>query len=212
MNESDSKSNTRERLIQAAGEVFAEHGFRAATIREISKRANANVAAVNYHFGDKESLYAAVLKGALITAVRMYPPDMGLKENPTPEEELWAFIRSLLLRILDEGRPAWHGKLMAREFSEPTAAFDELVEDAVRPLHERLKRIVQEILGGEVDEERARLCTMSIVGQCVFYYHCRPIIMRLHQRRFGPEDVDVLADHIMRFSIAGLKELRSKDC
>lgn len=208
MKSSEAKNHdTRERLIHAAGEVFAEYGFRAATVREISRRANANVAAVNYHFGDKKALYSTVLKSTLTAAVEKYPPDLGLKENATAEEALFAFIRSFLLRILDEGRPAWHGKLMAKEFSEPTAAFDELVESAVRPLHNRLASIVREVLGRGAGDELVRLCTMSIVGQCVFYHHSQPVIMRLHQKKFGPEDVDCLAKHIMHFSIGGLRDL-----
>ena len=50
------RTNTRQRVLEAAGEVFAERGFRAATVREICQRAKANLAAVNYHFGDKERL------------------------------------------------------------------------------------------------------------------------------------------------------------
>jgi AcrR family transcriptional regulator len=48
---------TREKLLEAAGQIFAEHGFQAATVREICSRAGANVAAINYYFGDKVELY-----------------------------------------------------------------------------------------------------------------------------------------------------------
>ena len=55
-------ADTRERLLKAATEVFAEHGFEKATIREICRRADANVAAIHYHFGDKKQLYAAIFE------------------------------------------------------------------------------------------------------------------------------------------------------
>jgi AcrR family transcriptional regulator len=47
------EEKTRDKILDAAGEVFAEHGFEGATIRAITERAGANVAAVNYHFRDK---------------------------------------------------------------------------------------------------------------------------------------------------------------
>src|SRR3954468_6015625 len=87
---------TRRNLLDAASEVFAEVGFRAATVREICQRAGANIAAVNYHFGDKEQLYRAVLKGTCQTALEKYPADFGLPPKATPEQRLRAFVHSFL--------------------------------------------------------------------------------------------------------------------
>src|SRR5437660_978544 len=125
MTTKDKTLETRDRLLEAAGEVFAEHGFRDATIREICEKANANVAAVNYHFGDKEELYAAVFDYARTCAVAQF------NESVSPaipaEERLRVFIRAVLTRFFDQGRPAWLGKLVAREMIEPTKALDALV-------------------------------------------------------------------------------------
>jgi AcrR family transcriptional regulator len=121
---------TRQRLLDAAGEVFAERGFRAATVRDICQRARANIAAVNYHFGDKERLYTAVLRYAFGCALEQYPPLLDLDGDASPEQRLRAFIRSFMLRCLGEGNPAWLGKLMAREMAEPTHALDILIQEA----------------------------------------------------------------------------------
>ncbi len=141
-----SHDETRRQLLEAAGEVFAEVGFRDATVREICKRAGANVAAVNYHFGDKENLYLEVLRYTHATALEKYPPLLDMPENASPEKKLRAFVHSLLLRIFDKGPTSWHGKLMSREMIEPTAALDSLVEERMRPMVAQLWRIVAEIL------------------------------------------------------------------
>src|SRR5262245_32659817 len=106
---------TRASLLEAAGDVFAEVGFHSATVREICRRAGANVAAVNYHFRDKETLYAAVLTESLRSSLEKYPADLGLPPKATPAQQLHAFIRSFLLRVLSQGPESRHGKLMSRE-------------------------------------------------------------------------------------------------
>src|SRR5580765_7539218 len=125
---------TRRQLLEAAGEVFAEVGFRDATVREICKRAGANVAAVNYHFGDKEALYLEVLRYTHAKALEKYPPLLDVPIDAPPEKKLRAFVCSLLLRIFDKGPTAWHGKLMSREMIDPTAALDSVVEERIRPM------------------------------------------------------------------------------
>ncbi len=115
-----SSSETRRRLLEVAGEVFAEHGYHSATIRQICERTGANVAAVNYHFGDKEKLYRDVVQLAHCCAIKQYPEELGLPPDTPAEKRLHATVHTFLMRLLDEGRPAWQGKLMAREMVEPT--------------------------------------------------------------------------------------------
>lgn len=199
---------TRQQLLAAAGEVFAETGFRAATVREICRRAGANIAAVNYHFGDKETLYAEVVRHSQQKALEKHPPLLDVSPNAAPEKRLRAFVQSLLLRIFDAGSNAWHGKLMSREMIEPTPALDSLVEERIRPMSEQLRKIVAEILECPVTDERVRLCSLSVVSQCVFYHHCQPVVSRLFpEQKYDPAGIVLLADHVVNFSLAAMKHL-----
>src|SRR5271154_1357513 len=98
---------TRRQLLEAAGEVFAELGFRNATVRAICLRAGANVAAINYHFGDKETLYIEVLRYAHGKALAKHPLLLDVPETAAPEKKLRAFIHSLLLRVFEKGSHSW---------------------------------------------------------------------------------------------------------
>lgn len=205
---------TKKRLIDAAGEVFAQHGFRAATVREICKRAGASVSAVNYHFGDKEALYAAVFEYSHRWAVEKYPHDWGLEENPTPEERLRAFIRSFLLRGLGDGFPAWHGKLIAQETANPSGVLSRVAETAIRPMDEFLDGIIRELIRKEDPSHEpaiqwVRLCRMNIVGQCIFQIHARQFMESAGPGNPEPPQITALADRIWRFSMGGIRAIAS---
>jgi len=206
----DLASGTEKRLLEAAGEIFAEHGYRAATVRQICEKARANIAAVNYHFGDKEGLYRAVLRSVHRTSAEKYPPNLAASPA-TPEQKLRAYVRSLLHRIFDEGRPGWHTKIMIREMLEPTRALDMLVEEGARPLHQELSAIVRELLGSAADDEVVRLSALSVMSQCVYYRRARPVITRLYpQQRYDSREVERLAEHIAQFSLLALQGLCKK--
>src|SRR5215510_3835397 len=111
-------ADTRARLLEAAVEVFAEEGFRGATIQRICKLAGANIAAAHYHFGDKERLYAAVFDYAVQRAAEERRPEAAT--SGTPAARLRAHVTAFLERLLDPGRPAWIARLIAREMIEPT--------------------------------------------------------------------------------------------
>ena len=201
---------THQRLLEAAGEVFAEKGFRAATIRDIIQRADANIAAVNYHFGDKESLYAAVFRYARKCCEEQFPVDTA--EGGTPRERLHGFVMSLLLRILDKGRPAWHWQLMAREMMTPTSALDEMVENSIKPEFQFISRIVCDLTGMPAADARVPWCVNSVIGQVLFYRHAQAVVRRLHpKQKFDRKDLEALADHITEFSARALEALAMGD-
>jgi TetR/AcrR family transcriptional regulator, regulator of cefoperazone and chloramphenicol sensitivity len=206
-----SERETRSRLLNAAGEVFAEKGFKAATVREICQRAGANVAAINYHFGDKQKLYADVLRLSHTCAMERHPSDQGLSDRSTPEERLRAFIHSFVHRVFDDGQPAWQGKLMSREMVEPTRALDYLIRHEIGPRRDQLNQTLRQIVGRGASEKLLRHCTQSIVGQCAFYHHARPMIERLYpQQKFDAGGVRERAESIYQFTLAALRGLAAE--
>lgn len=208
---SEDPTGTEQRLLEAAGEIFAEFGYRAATVRQICEKAGANVAAVNYHYGDKEQLYQAVLRSVPDAHAIKYPSRSGLSPEATAAEQLRAYVQALLHRVFDAGRPGWHSKILSREMVEPTRALDSLLEEVARPLHRELAGIVRLLLGATATDEDVRFCALSIMGQCVYYHHARTVLARLYpEQKYGVEEVARLVDHISAFSLAALREFAQK--
>ena len=123
---------TREKLLDVAGPIFADRGYQATTIREICAGAGANVAAINYHFGDKLGLYTEVLQQS-VRAAQLLAVQNALNENSPPEEILRTLIRARLRSINGRDLPDWHARLLAHEFAQPTPALRQLVDKLARP-------------------------------------------------------------------------------
>lgn len=198
---------TCRRLIHAAGEVFAERGLHAATIKQITDRAGVNVAAINYHFRDKFELYAAVIRYAL-TSTRPAPAFDELKG--TARNRLRQAIRRQVEDIFDPQRPAWRGPLLAHEFAQPTAALDAVTEELLRPRADLTRQIVREIVGPAVPEKQVLSATFSIGAQVIFYLYHAELIRRLHPDLASKYSVDDVADHIVDFSMPGLRAMRQR--
>jgi len=213
-NTQKNNGDAKDRLIEAAGVIFAEQGYRSATIRKICQRAGAHVGAVNYHFRDKQGLFAAVLEHAHAWSVRKYPPDLGLRNEASAEEKLQAFIRSFLFRILGDGVPDWHGRLIVREIVEHSDALDRMVKNSIQPLYVYLKEIIDELLGngpaGPDHHEQTFLCAMSVLGQCLNHFTGRNIVSRIKPDSFDPMDIELITDHITRFSLGGIRMIRDR--
>jgi TetR/AcrR family transcriptional regulator, regulator of cefoperazone and chloramphenicol sensitivity len=196
------QDDTKARLLEAAGEEFAEKGFEGATIRGIIERAGANIAAVNYHFGDKERLYVQ----AVIEAARcgVEPNDAALA-SLSPPDALRFFVRHFLSHVLAVGaHDSWHHRLMLREQLRPTHASETLVREVIRPRFQRLLGILRRACP-ELDERRLTASAFSVIGQCLHYKIAGPIAERLiGKQAFSELDLDYLADHVASFSLAAL--------
>jgi len=197
---------TRDRLLDAAGHVFAERGYRDATIREICRRAGANVAAVNYTFGDKMALYTEVLRHSM-RAAQTAALSAALDTSLSPEDTIRGVIRARLMSFCHDARPDWHVRLVMHEFSQPTPAMARVVEEGVRPVYQRMLKAVGEILGLPADHKTTRLSVNSIIGQVIFYTFSRPVLSRLQpELKLTPNQLERIADHIADFSLAYLKK------
>lgn len=198
-------NETRARLLDAAAEVFSKYGFQNAKVQDICRHAQANLSAINYHFGGKEQLYLAVIHHALDSDEAVLP-DLAMDASSSPEKRLRQFIRSLLFGILSPGRPAWHGKLMLHESVSPTSAMDLVIEQLVRPIHDLLYGIIHDLLGADACPEQVAFFTTSVMSQCATYHHSMEFVVRMNpEQRFEPESIEQLADRIARFSLAGIR-------
>jgi len=205
------RDNTETRILETAGHVFAETGFQAAKVRDICARAGVNLAAVNYHFGDKLGLYKEVLRYACCAAGNAATFDPALPGR-TPESKLRGFVRKLLQQIYGEDRPAWPVRLMTHELAQPTPAFDGVVDQVMRPKHDAIRNLVAGVIGRPADDRQTRLCAQSVMGQIIVYAHGREVLKRLWpDLQFTPETLDEIAGHIASFSYAALKSFARRN-
>lgn len=195
----------RERILLAAGREFAERGYEAATIRDICTAAGANVAAVNYYFGDKHRLYIESVKHAHEARLRQVPQPEWAPGTPAAQK-LRDFVGSMLDRMLGGDQPPWQVRLMMRELLQPTEACRELVEDYIRPHFGILLGVLDELTGSVLPESEVRRLGLSIIGQCFLYRAAGDVVAMLVPG--GEIDAyhtpQAIADHVTRFTLAAI--------
>jgi TetR/AcrR family transcriptional regulator, regulator of cefoperazone and chloramphenicol sensitivity len=199
--------DTRSKLLDSAGQVFAESGFQAATVREICARAGVNIALVNYHFGDKLELYTEVLRYS-VGASGNGIINKAIGSTAPAEEAFRELIHAMLLRVCRADRPGWHFRLMMHEFAQPTPAMASVINETMRPVYDRFRELVGTMLDLPPDHDQVRLSTHSVIGQVVHYAHGRHVISRVWpDLELNPERLEQIAIHIADFSLAGLRQI-----
>jgi AcrR family transcriptional regulator len=199
--------DTRTKLLDAAGQVFAESGFQAATVREICARAGVNIALINYHFGDKLELYTEVLRHS-VGASGNGIINNAIGSKAPPEEAFRELIHAMLLRVCRGDRPGWHFRLMMHEFAQPTPAMASVIDETMRPVYDRFRELIGFMLDLPSGDDRVRLSTHSVIAQVVHYAHAQHVISRVWpELEMNSGRIDQIATHIADFSLAGLHEM-----
>ncbi len=202
-----SSQETRRKLIEAAGNVFARRGLHAATLREITELAGVNTASVNYHFSDKFELYAAVVRHAVSLTPGMTTPEPG---QGSPRDRLQAFITQAILDCHDPTRPAWRATLLSHELNQPTAAMEAIMDELIWPRVHFLRGLIRDILGPDFSKEEVARGAFSVIAQITHYLYNAGLLRRVEPSMVQRENAEQLADHIVEFSLAGLRAMRSR--
>jgi AcrR family transcriptional regulator len=202
------QNETCRRLLTAASEEFARHGYASARVRQIVEAAKVNVAAVNYYFGGKEGLYRATLRhlaGRPAPAVK----DRAELRGRKPEERLQRRVHAILSRFIGSDRPSPLGRILAHEAMDPTGNLDAFIGDTMRPEVERIHLLLREIAGPTIPERELAHAALGILGQCVLYLYARPTIEGLAPGFcYGPETCRFLSAQITEFSLGGIERLQ----
>lgn len=193
---------SRNRIIEEAGRLFARDGFDGVTIRRIAARAKVNIAAIGYHFGGKKGLYHEVMRRIVAdTAPIVGPVAANLRAGTARAGDdrralaglAAEFVRHTLTTLLMSDRLTWQHLLLVREFSQPSDEFPMILDLAVNPMHDAVAELVAAATGRDATDPATRLLTTDVVGQCMVYGIARQLVCaRMGWQDYTPANVEVL--------------------
>jgi AcrR family transcriptional regulator len=186
---------TADHLINVAGEIFATKGI-SATVREICGAAGCSVAAINYHFGDKQQLYVRCVQAACEGKQRLFP--LPRVDDETPAEVLLRqFLRAMTARIAGSSNVTWHNALMLREVLQPSETVEKLLRSNFLPDFQSLSKVLSRLMGEGLDSRPLRDdLANQIFARCMFLRTGKQLRQMLEICSADSEDPERLADHI----------------
>ncbi|MBP7933551.1 MAG: CerR family C-terminal domain-containing protein [Phycisphaerae bacterium] len=203
------EQGTRRRLFEAAGRVFAERGYDRATGKEICSLAGTNTAAVNYHFGGMEALYAEVVAEAYRRLIRLDALSAAVAGQTHPAAKLRAGIELIARTLTVQGSGSWELRVIGREIVSPSPVVDSVRDREIFPKTRILASIVSELMGLPQDHPAVARGCMSVAGPIVMLLVMdRSSMRRLFPKlAFGRDQLERLVDHLVQFALAGLESV-----
>lgn len=200
--------STRNIILEAAGQVFAELGFAEATSKEICERAGANSAAVNYYFGGKESLYEAVLVEAHRQMVNLEDLDQIIESDAAPDEKLRAFFKRMI-QTAAASTELWGIKIYLREMASPSPFITKAMSTTVLPKASKIMMLIQEVTGLPTDSAQLQRATGFVVVPCISMIML-PESLRAVVLPNTSGDPEGMLEDMLSYALGGLKALSTK--
>jgi len=206
----DDGVGTRQHLLEVAGQVFAEKGFDRATGKEICQRADANIAAVNYYFGGRDGLYAAVLTEAQSRLLTFNALSVAISGEQSAEKKLKTLIELVVGILTGAVSISWVFRVIGRELIAPSAFVTELRQKEFLPRVRLIKGIVSELLDVPADHPAvARVCINIMAPFAMLAIVDRSTLQSAFpQLRLVHGETDALAQHLLRYALAGIAAVR----
>ncbi len=199
----------QERLLDAAEQLFCEHGFEGTSVRQLAAAANCNIASVNYHFGGKDKLYIEVWRRLLlkmrderITSIREVMSQSG--GSPPLEELLGAFANAFIGPLTDESKARRLTKLWAREMLDQHLATEMLVKEMIRPTMTTMGEALLKVCPG-LEKSKVPLAIFSFIGQLVHAVRVKGMFEQNDSDEMPWLDLPETVNHIVKFSAAGIR-------
>jgi len=200
--------NTRKRLLMQAELLFARKGFAAVSVREITTAAECNLAAVNYHFGNKMNLYLSVFKERWVPrihSVRKYFQGYLAKKNDVDTSDIVrAFATAFLEGAMTDDERRCHIHLMLQELTRPTEAISLVVEEVIRPMHHDIRELLRPTFPEKIDLEQLTLSIFSMISMILYFEFARPVVSLVMNQEFDPQYKSRVIDHIVSFTMNGI--------
>lgn len=170
---------TRTKIIDCAGRLFAQRGFEATTSKLICTTAQVNMAAVNYHFGSREGLYRAVLKEAHTYLMNLDLLTQLEQSNDSAEAKISQLLDLYISSILRDN--SWYVEVWARELLQPSHFFQEVFQGEIVPKLNTLLRLFANYLELSMDDKRLYSCLFTTMSPFVmlFWSYRNPFQLQL---------------------------------
>jgi len=208
---------TKERILDEAETLFALKGFHAVSVREITAAAECNLAAVNYHFGNKDNLYLEVFRSRWLPRSKRlqkaFRDNLAPYDCPTPAQVVEALAQAFLLGPFSDEERQRHHMLITKELSKPTPALELVVREAMEPLTRYMIEKLRARAPQDCDLEGTCLNILSIFAQVLYFNFAREAVSRIIGHEYDDAFKARLVEHIVRFSRTafgdGMKETAS---